>query len=232
MSEFERQAPQCRLAEIHYGDTLQTIAAREMGDANRWPELVWVNSLTYPYITSDPERVTPGVLLFGSMIKVPSPIGVTTRDGDKGQVYERDCRLTNKLLEVTEDGDIAVVTGVDNLKQQLSHVVITPRGQATRHPSYGCMVWRLLGTVNGPLSVKLGADYVKAALRSDYRVSKVEYSRSETSGDVLRVTARVVAIDGSAVDVVIKPLTTQPTLPIPPSGQSGWSYNYGYNWGY
>lgn len=203
MSEFERQAPQCRLAEIHHGDTLQRIAAREMGDANRWPELVWVNSLTYPYLTSDPSRVVPGVLLFGSMIKVPSPVGVTTGDGDKGQVYERDCRLTDKLLDVDEGGDLAVVTGVDNLKQQLSHVVITPRGQATRHPAYGCMIWRLLGTVNGPLSVKLGADYVKAALRSDYRVSKVDYSRSQTSGDVLRVTARVTAIDGSSVDLNI-----------------------------
>lgn len=202
MSEFERKLPSCRIVEIHHDDTLQRIAAREMGDANRWPELVWINSLTHPYLTGDPNRVVPGVLLFGAMIKVPAPVGVFTDDGDRGQVFERDCALTNKLLGVDAGGDIAVFSGADNLRQQLSHVVVTPRGQATRHPTYGCMVWRLLGTVTGPVAAKLGADYVRSALASDYRVSRVDYSTAVISGDVISVTARAVAVEGSVVDVV------------------------------
>lgn len=204
MSEFERSAPTCRLAEIHHGDTLQSLAAREMGDANRWPELVWINSLTHPYLTNDPARVAPGVLLYGTLIKVPAPVGLTINGPEHGQVYERDCLLTNKMLSTTPDGDIAIAAGLDNLRQQLSHVVVTPRGQATRHPAYGCMIWRLLGKVSGPLSAKLGSEYVRAALASDYRVSKVDFSKAEVVGDVVRVTARAIAIEGGAVDVVIR----------------------------
>lgn len=202
MSEFERKVPSCRIAETHHGDTLQRVAAREMGDANRWPELVWINNLSHPYITDDINRVAPGVLLSGSHIKVPAPVGVFTDDADRGQVYERDCALTNRLLS-TADGDIAVFAGADNLKQQLSHVIVTPRGQALRHPTYGCMLWRLLGSVAGPVAVKLGSEYVKSSLLSDYRVASIEYSTATILGDVVSVTARAVAIEGSVVDVII-----------------------------
>lgn len=203
MSEFERKVPPCRLAEIQHGDTLQRIAAREMGDANRWPELVWINRLAFPYLTGDEQSASSSVLLFGTLIKVPAPAGVFTGNGDRGQVYERDCALVNRMLEDDGAGDLRVFSGSDNLRQQLSHVVVTPRGQATRHPEYGCMVWRLLGKVNGPTAAKLGADYVKASLASDYRVSKVDFSTAEIVGDAVRVTARAIAIEGSVVDVII-----------------------------
>lgn len=203
MSEFERRAPTCRLAEIHHGDTLQVLAAREMGDANRWPELVWINSLTHPYLTGDPARVVPGVLLYGSLIKVPAPVGVSSGNVDTGQVYERDCLLVDRMLTATVDGDLAIASGADNLRQQLANAIATPRGQATRHPQYGCMVWRLLGKVGGPTAAKLGAEYVKATLAADYRVSKVDYSTAEIVGDVVRVTARAIAIEGGVVDVVL-----------------------------
>lgn len=203
MSEFDRKLPPCRIAETHHGDTLQRIAAREMGNANRWPELVWINSLSHPYITDDQDRVAPGVLLSGSHIKVPAPVGVFTDDADRGQVYERDCALTDRLLRIDDGGDIAIVTGADNLKQQLSHLISTPRGQAIRHPAYGCMLWQLLGTVGGPIAAKLGSEYVKSSLLSDYRVSAIEYSRAVVSADTVKVTARAVAIEGSVVDVII-----------------------------
>jgi phage baseplate assembly protein W len=203
MSDFERALPPCRLAEIHQGDTLPRIAARELGDANRWPELIWLNTLTWPYVTGDPERVAPGVLRYGQLIKVPAPVGVFTEDASRGQVYERDCALENRLLGVDAGGDLSVVSGADNLRQQLSHRIATPAGQATRHPDYGCKIWRLVGTVNGPMAGRLGAEYVKSALASDYRVASVAASTAQITGDVVRVTAKAVAIEGGVVDVVI-----------------------------
>lgn len=233
MSEFERKAPKFRLAEIHQGDTLQRIASREMGDANRWPELVWLNSLTHPYITSDPERVAPGVLLAGSLIKVPAPAGFHTDDADTGQVFERDCALVRGRLQADDTGDFAIVSGANNLRQQLTHRIATPKGQATRHPQYGCMIWKLLGTKNGPIAGRLGAEYVKSSLLSDYRVSSVLSSVATISGDVVNIVAKARAIDGSVVDVVMKPMKeTSPNLPIKPNRPAGWSYDYGNNWGY
>lgn len=202
MSEFERPLPSYRLAETHHGDDLQAVANREMGDENRWPELVWINALTYPYITDDPLMAGPGVLLSGALIKVPAPAGVWTDDADRGQVYERDAAMVNRMLVADAGGDLAVVAGADNLRQQLKHRIDTPRGQARRHPEYGCMVWRLQGTVNGPTAGKLGAEYVKSALLADYRVSSVESATAEVSGDAVRITAKAKAIEGGVVDLV------------------------------
>ena len=202
MSEFERQRPSYRLAEVHRDDDLQAIATREMGDANRWPELVWLNELTYPYITTDERQAGPGVLLAGSFIKVPAPVGAWTDDADRGQVYERDCRMADRMLTDDGSGDFAIVAGADNLRQQLQHRLDTPRGQARRHPEYGSMQHRLKGKVNGPASGLLAAEYVKSALLADYRVARVEYSTAEVQGDSTKVTARAVAIEGGVVDLV------------------------------
>lgn len=202
MSDFEAPLPSYRLAETTRGDDLQSIAAREMGDANRWPELVWINALTFPYITTDEARVRPGVLLAGSLIKVPAPAGVWTDDAERGQVYERDCEMRNRLLVDDGSGDIAVLTGADNLRQQLQHRLDTPRGQARRNPDYGNLTHRLKGRVNGPTAALMAAEYTKAALLADYRVDRVESASAEVVGDAIRVTARAVAIEGGVVDFV------------------------------
>lgn len=201
MSEFERELPPFRLAQTHHGDDLQAVADRETGDANRWTELVWLNTLTHPYITDNPGLVSETVLLSGAFIRIPAPIGLTVAGASTGQVFERDCVMTGRLLS-TEDGDLSVVTGAKNLRQQLQHRIDTPRGQARRHPDYGSLHHRLLGTVNGPVAGMLAAEYVKSALGADYRVASVPYSRAEVLGDRLVITAQAKAIDGGVVDVV------------------------------
>lgn len=202
MSDFERPVPSFRLVETRWGDDLQAVAARELGDANRWPDLVWLNELTHPYITTDPQLVGPTVVLAGALLKVPAPTGLFTDDAERGQVYERDCELRSRQLVADASGDIAVLAGADNLRQQLQHRIDTPRGQARRHPDYGSLVSRLKGRVNGPTAGLLAAEYVKAALQADYRVSRVEFSQSDVLGDTIKVTAKAVAIEGGIVDLV------------------------------
>lgn len=203
MSEFERQMPPFRLVESQFGDDLQAVAARELGDANRWPELVWINALVHPYITDDPDRAGPGVLLSGAFVRVPAPAGLTISNAtDRGQVYERDCVMTGRLLQADESGDFAVVAGADNLRQQLSHRIATPTGQARRHPDYGCKIYRLVGRVNGPTAGMLGAEYVKASLEADYRVQRVDFSTASVAGDAVSIQAKATAIEGGVVDIV------------------------------
>jgi len=201
MSEFERELPTYRLVETHHGDDLQTVAYRELGDANRWPELVWINELIHPYLTDDPASVRRGVLLNGGLVKVPSPAGFTEDKSSTEDVYERDILLSSRALADDGNGDFAVVSGVDNLTQQLSHAVSTPRGDLQRHPEYGCLVWQLFGTVNGPLAGALGAQYVKSTLAADYRVSNVSYSAAAVEGDVIRVTAEAQALFGGTIQI-------------------------------
>lgn len=204
MSYFERQLPPTRLVQTHAGDDLQAVAHRELGDANRWPELVWINNLVWPYLTDDDRRVTEGVLLNGSTLKVPAPAGFTSTQAarnEQGTIYGTDCRLTRKLLGDDGEGDFDICGGVDNLKQQLKHLVDTPRGQARRHPEYGCLVWRMKGVINGPTAVALGAEYVRSALLTDYRVASVTQSQGSSRGDDLSVQAEVVAVGGEPISV-------------------------------
>ena len=201
MADFEREMPSYRLAETHAGDTLPRVAAREMGDANRWHELVWLNDLVSPYLTDNPGDVTASVLLTGSLIRVPAPTGVNTDATERAQIYERDCKMVKRRLVVDGSGDIAVSTGTANLTQQLSHRINTPRGQLTRHPDYGCLVWLLQGKVTGPTASLLGAQYVKSAVEADYRVSSVISSTAEAVGDATRITATAEAIAGGRVDI-------------------------------
>ncbi len=202
MNEFERELPPLRLAQTFRGDDLQAVAAREMGDANRWPELVWLNRLRHPYLTDDPARVTDGVILTGDYIRVPSAASPYQNEVDVGQLYERDCRMVRRQLVDDGNGDFAVLSGVDNLHQQLQHRIVTPEGQARRHQDYGCRIYRLLGYVNGPTAGALGADYVRSALLADYRVKSVSRSQAEVIGDQIRISASAVAIEGRVIDIV------------------------------
>ena len=201
MAEFEREMPSYRLAETHAGDTLPRVASREMGDANRWPELVWINNLTSPYLTDVPTEASDTVLPTGSLIRIPAPTGVHTDATERAQVYERDCRMVKRRLTDDGNGDFAVVAGTDNLTQQLKHAIVTPRGQLVRHPGYGCLVWQLQGKVAGPVAALLGAQYVKATLEADYRVSSVTSATAQVDGDTTRITATAEAIAGGKVDI-------------------------------
>lgn len=201
MSQFERDLPAYRLAQTNRGDTLQTVAGRELGDANRWPELIWLNKLVHPYLTDDEAQAGEHVLLTGQLIMVPSASGTYTDSAETGQVYERDCQLVGKMLLDDGNGDFAVVAGVDNFTQQIKHRIDTPRGQAARHPEYGCLVWSLQGSVNGPIAGQLGAEYVKSALMADYRVASVPNCTATVTGDQVRITATAEGIDGAAVDL-------------------------------
>ena len=218
MTDFTREMPQYRYASIHYGDDIQRVASRELGSANRWPELAWLNDLRAPYITDDPQRAGDGVLLSGGFVKVPAPAATSPRSTDDGQIFERDCLMVNRQLQITAGGDLAVVSGASNLSQQLRHRINTPRGQARRNPEYGCLVHRLIGKVGGPAASLLGAEYVKAALLADYRVSRVTSSVASVQGDVVRVQAGVVAIDGGAVEDIAIPMPAPERPAAPPVG--------------
>lgn len=200
-TEFEQAMPSYRLAQTLFGDDLQEVARRELGDENRWVEILWLNSLSYPYLTDDPALVTETVLLNGSLIRIPAPSGIYSPNKvDYDQVFERDCKMVNRRLTV-ENGDIAVVAGIENLKQQLNHRVRTPTGHVHRHPEYGCGIFKLHGRVQGPIKTVLAANYLKSSLKADYRVASVDSATVTVNGDAMLGVAYLETIAGGKIDI-------------------------------
>lgn len=198
---FERNLAGYRYAATNFGDDLPSVALRELGDANRWQELAWINDLLPPYLTDDKGRATDRILLTGSMIMIPSS-GRQAYGRTDAEVYLADAVLVDGMLQVDRNGDLGVVSGRANLKQQLLHRLNTPIAQLTRHPRYGCDVHRLRGVVGGPTAAALGADYVRTALESDFRVSDVTRAIASIAGDVTRISAEAIPITGGlAVDL-------------------------------
>lgn len=208
MSDFTIPMPDYRMAKTHYGDTLQDVAMRELGDENRWVELVWLNNLVSPYITDDEALATSRVILSGQLIRVPAPDSlmgkVTTNPMEPGQRYERDIKMVNRRLVLDESGDLAVVAGVKNLTQQLRHRINTPTGQLRRHPQYGCRIHELRGKVNGPLAAHLGAQYLKVAIKAEYRIARIRNLSATSEGDVIRAQAVGEAIAGDSIDLTVE----------------------------
>ncbi|MDP3327212.1 hypothetical protein [Parvibaculum sp.] len=189
-----------RLVEIQHNDTLQEIAARELGDAERWPEIIAINGLAHPYLTGDAGAASTTVRLYGSLLLVPSATIQVAADVDEDSVYGVDVALPEGRLEA-EDGDIVLIRGRANLRQALTHKIGTALRELLYHPTYGCGVWRLKGVTNGPTSGLLSAQFVKDAVISDDRVDTVKSSIASVKGDAIEVSTIAMPIAGTSIDL-------------------------------
>lgn len=190
-----------RFVEIQFGDTLQAIAARELGDASGWAKLIAINGLVPPYITDDPDLVVPGVLLSGGALKVPAPQPVVTTTTDPDQVFLSDIALSDTGALVVVNGDFALTTGRPNLHQALTNRVETDRGELIFHPGYGSRIRRILGTVNGPTAELLAAKYAAAAVLADSRIKEVTAAVAQSIGDQVQVSVEAVPIVGRPITI-------------------------------
>lgn len=197
----ERPLSGFRFVEIQRGDTLQSISARELGDASRWAELIAYNGLVPPFITDDAGSERAGVLLSGGLLRVPAPVPVITTTTDPDKVFEVDVALDGRGQMTAENGDFSVVSGRANLRQALKHRVITDRGELMFHPNYGSLIRRLVGSVNGPTSALLAAQFAKSAVQADQRIKQVTQSTAEVVGDVINVSVEAQPVVGRVVDV-------------------------------
>lgn len=179
-----------RFVDTRYGDTLQEIALRELGDAARWPELISYNKLVPPFFVNDEADRAPGVAVAGDMLLVPAPApAADTTVPD--EVFGTDVLLGKDGMLQFEGGDLATVSGIDNYKQALQNAIRTARGELIFYPRYGTLIPRLIGTVNGPTAGLLAAQYARSTVAADSRTRRVTSATAEVSGDVVRV--RVVA---------------------------------------
>lgn len=159
---------------IRPGDSMQTLAQRELGDGLRWRELVDINNLRPPYLIAtmqESERL-PYTFIWGDWIKVPS---LAINDGAAlgEDALGQDVLMINGDLATTDSGDLDLVAGHANFAQALRHRVVTPYASYLPHPDYGCEIHYLLGIGNSPAQLLLGAGMVRRAMLRDPRSNAI-----------------------------------------------------------
>lgn len=193
-----REAPPVRFAQIQYGDTVQDLALRELGDASLWLDVIILNDLRPPYIA---EQTALGVLTYGELIKLPAGVSNATVETNATDLYLTDVAVDQQGFLPVAAGDLQLVAGVPNLRAALARRVLVDKRELGFHPEFGCYVRRLLGKSNTPSTPSLAAFYVKSALIEDSRVRDVPSCVAESSGDRLVVNAIVLAVTGEKTDL-------------------------------
>ena len=187
-----------RLVSTHHGDTLQRVAARELGDAAQWIVLVEINDLEPPYITDDPSEVSSRVKLSGSQIIVPATSPKATVSADLDSALGRDLRLTKGRLSAI-NGKFNLVSGVDNYSQALKTLVVTEPGDLLFHPTYGCGVRRFIGSSNSRARAMLAGELVRRGVAADPRTGEVKKAAATVQGDRLDIEVEAVSIHDQSV---------------------------------
>jgi hypothetical protein len=145
---------------VAQGDTLASIAARELGDSSLWPELAMINQLQPPYITNGPKL--PGTLQPNSRIIIPvdkpvRPAQVLTTGNPVIGESQADAHLgvDFELVQISKGQwgwkvnvthgatDGTKTAGIGNLAQGLGSRLRTERGTNIIHPNLG--LERLVG---------------------------------------------------------------------------------------
>lgn len=183
-----------RTARVRIGDTLQSLALRELGEAQRWREIADLNRLTPPYVlaTADEQSRSPGTLLWGDALVVPSTlVSESAVVGDPALGV--DAYLDRGLLGVNANGDLSTLSGRGCLGQALAHRLKTAYGSYLPHPTYGCELYGLLGLRNTPALMLLSGGLARRAALRDPRAIEVRV-QSSIGGDVLALSVRATPV--------------------------------------
>jgi len=207
---------------IGQGDTLQSLAAKYMGDARDWGALVIANQLKAPYITTGPRL--PGTIQPGDTIIIPVSETLTNPDTlTTGAASLKDSQAAS-LLGVdfesvridkntygwaidTAGGSVDVrnIRGVDNLSQAIGARLRTEKGHNILYPQYGLP--RLVG---GRTS---GDDFTNARfearrqLLADKRISRLMAMRFVAVEDRIELEASVQPIGFTSARTISRQLT-------------------------
>jgi phage baseplate assembly protein W len=196
---FDKELVGYRFVLTRYGDTLQRVALRELGDASKWTTLVALNKLQPPYLTDDPTAVTDYVVLNGTTHLVLPATSAASAQPDPAAVFGTDLLLTaDGFLSITS-ADFDTVSGVENLSQALRNALATDQGELLFHPTYGTLIRRILGKVAGPTAQQLAAEYAKSTVAADARIKQVDSATATTVGTAITVTVQAETVIGEPV---------------------------------
>jgi len=192
-----------RRVQTVWGDTMQRLAARELGDAALWTTIAAMNDLAPPYLTGDPALAGPRVARYGDTLIVPGTAeNVDAVALTAAEIFKQDVALPHGEFTVS-NGNIDLIVGRENLKQAVGIRIRTSRGELLFHQRYGCDLAKLRGKGNNPIIALLGNKYVETALYDDDRVAKVTAVVVTPTGDRMEIEAEIRTVAAAPITTTV-----------------------------
>ena len=180
---------------IDGNDTLQSIAARTLGDPDRYKEIILLNGLKPPYISPTGGS---GVLKPGDLILIPSDEGVEQISGTKinaeyevtkqlqhaEKVLGVDLRVDDEFdLVFANFGDYDLIAGIQNMAQAIVIRMSLERGSLKRHQAIGAGL--IIGSKTRD-AAEVREDLIRS-LQADARVESVPFIQVIQEGSTTTV---------------------------------------------
>ena len=172
-------------------ESLETIALRELGSADKAPLLMQFNDLGFIDIHGDEWD--------GKKIKIPYKD--KTAEGLQDNyvldshtsvnVLGRD--LSNTLT--TDSGDFQPLQYTDTLKQSLQNIISTPLGAIPESPNYGNRVSGFMGASIDNITEGLSGIELSRVVMTDPRVEDIANVKTKIGKENIRVTMQVKAVN-------------------------------------
>lgn len=188
--------------KVLIGESLRTIALRELGDAMRWVELADINNLRPPYIVESINGLDrlKNTVIWGDSIIVPI--------GTAAAISQSPVDILGKDVELSGgefmflNGDLSTLSGADNLRQALKHRINTDIDELITHPDYGCNASVAIGMGVVPIVAMMLAGYIQRALKQEPRIATIDNIKAASSGDAINIDVSVTSVgDNTAVDL-------------------------------
>lgn len=198
---------------VRHGDTIQSIAQMQTGSVHDWQKIVNYNKLAYPYIVDTVEeklKKPEQLVTLGDTLIIPVEASLLDTDVSKLGPRDQDLILSlalgsdlamttnedyyrgkggsNDILELGSNpkGDIAIVSGVENLKQALIARLLTPKGSLLLHPNYGSDLHNMLGVKATETQMIVIENEILSTIKKDGRVESVVSNGSSIEEETYR----------------------------------------------
>lgn len=152
------------------------VAQRYLGNRAYWVEVVRLNHMVDARTKND-----GSVLLGGDQLLIPLAGGAP----NIGEVYGTSFLIRDGDLVADGDQDVALVSGVENLYQNLRHRLLTVRGQNKPYRNFGLP--QLVGTANTTDVPGQVLSNVKRQVLADHRIKAITELTLVEEGDKLTV---------------------------------------------
>ena len=166
---------QIKMTTLLNNESLSSVAARTLGDFERWPEIATLNALVPPYVGVSS---SPGIAGWGTKLVLPSP---GTQLAAVGTIpsYTINYLGTDVYIGPINGsmppwtGDFQVISGYENLAISLGRRLQTTQGTLIYHLLFGSRIPPQVGAVQDNQTAGHIGAYGESALASDPRVVAV-----------------------------------------------------------